>query len=227
MDRGGSGGPDVASSEESSSREAIAQSVAIMARRLNEMAAKNGEVRPEGRDRIVIDFPGAADQERLKSLAGTIGRAGKLEFRLVDGVEAYPPERVPSGSEVLEEKRDGHAYKVVVKKRALLTGVDLADAQAAFDPQTGQPVVNFKFTNAGARKFGRATTENVGRMFAIVLDNEVISAPVIQEPITGGSGRISGNFTVESANTMAILLRAGELPATFRLVDIREVPPRQ
>jgi preprotein translocase subunit SecD len=113
----------------------------------------------------------------------------------------------------------------VVKKQVLVSGGDLTDAQPGFDQRTGEPVVNFKFNSAGSRKFAQATTENVGQPFAIVLDNEVISAPVIREPITGGQGQISGNFTVQSANDLAILLRAGALPAPLTVIEERTVGP--
>jgi preprotein translocase subunit SecD len=105
----------------------------------------------------------------------------------------------------------------------MVSGADLTDAQPGFDQRTSEPVVNFRFNTSGARKFGQATTENVGRPFAIVLDNEVISAPVIREPIIGGSGQISGQFTVESANDLAILLRAGALPAPLTIIEERVV----
>src|SRR6266699_5251794 len=131
--------------------------------------------------------------------------------------------RAPSDSEVLYEKMGDQRIPVLVRKQALVEGSDLTDAQASFDQRTGEPIVNFKFNSTGARKFGRATQENVGRPFAIILDNEVISAPVIREPILGGSGQISGNFTVESANNLAILLRAGALPAKLTVIEQRVV----
>src|ERR1700745_393248 len=111
------------------------------------------------------------------------------------------------------------------KKQALLSGGDLTDAQTGFDQRTSEPVVNFKFNTAGSRKFAQATTENVQQPFAIVLDNQVISAPVLREPITGGQGQISGNFTVQSANDLAVLLRAGALPAPLTVVEERTIGP--
>jgi preprotein translocase subunit SecD len=131
--------------------------------------------------------------------------------------------RVPPDSEVLPNT--GNPPSIVVKKQVLVSGSDLADAQTGFDPRSGEPVVNFKFNTAGSRKFAQATTENVGQPFAIVLDNKVISAPVIREPITGGQGQISGNFTVQSANDLAILMRAGALPAPLTVVEERTVGP--
>jgi preprotein translocase subunit SecD len=113
----------------------------------------------------------------------------------------------------------------VIKKQVLVSGGDLTDAQPGFDQRTGEPIVSFRFNTSGARKFATATLENVGQPFAIVLDNEVISAPVIREPITGGSGQISGSFTVQGANDLAILLRAGALPAPLTIIEERTVGP--
>jgi SecD/SecF fusion protein len=203
-------------------RQAIEQSIPVIEKRINQLGLVEPTVQRQGIDRILVQVPGLGDPRRLLEI---IGKTAKLEFRMVDSAAGTEtPEHVPADSEVLEEKRDGQPpVKFVVKKQALVEGIDLVDAQAGFDPQTGQPIVNFKFNTVGARKFGRATTENVGKMFAIVLDNQVISAPVINEPIPGGSGRISGNFTVESANNLAILLRAGALPAKLTPIEQRVV----
>src|SRR5207237_595712 len=113
----------------------------------------------------------------------------------------------------------------VIKNQGLVSGGDLTDAQPGFDQRSGEPIVSFRFNTSGSRKFAQATSENVNRPFAIVLDNEVISAPVIREPITGGSGQISGSFTVEQATDLSILLRAGALPAKLTIVEERTVGP--
>jgi preprotein translocase subunit SecD len=118
---------------------------------------------------------------------------------------------------------DGSGQPYLVEKRILVSGGDLVDAQASFDQRTNEPIVNFRFNSSGARAFARATQENVGRPFAIVLDNKVVSAPVIREPILGGSGQISGNFSVQEANDLAILLRAGALPAPLTIIEERTV----
>jgi preprotein translocase subunit SecD len=132
--------------------------------------------------------------------------------------------RPPTDSEVLPGvKAEGGQY--LIEKRIVVPGADLTDAQAGFDQRTSEPIVTFRFNTAGARKFAQATQQNVGRPFAIVLDKEVISAPVIREPILGGSGQISGNFTVQAANDLAILLRAGALPAPLTVVEERTVGP--
>jgi len=156
-----------------------------------------------------------------------VGKTAKMEFRMVD--TTVPAEQalqgqVPPDSEVLMSASEPKT-PYVVKKQVLVSGGDLTDAQPGFDPRSGEPIVSFRFNTAGSRKFAQATTENVGQPFAIVLDNEVISAPVIREPITGGSGQISGNFTVQSANDLAILLRAGALPAPLTVIEERTVGP--
>ena len=130
--------------------------------------------------------------------------------------------RPPADSEVL----DGEGgVKYLIEKRVLVSGADLTDAQPGFDQRTSEPIVSFRFNSSGARKFAEATQANVGKPFAIVLDNKVISAPVIREPILGGSGQISGSFTVQSANDLAILLRAGALPAPLTIIEERTVGP--
>jgi preprotein translocase subunit SecD len=161
-------------------------------------------------------MPGLQDPQRLKEI---LGRTAKLQFRFVADAGANPSdvEMMPS--------RDSGGQMMPVERRVIVEGEDLTDAQPAFDQRTGEPIVNFRFNVRGAQRFGQATTENVGRPLAIVLDNEVISAPRILQPITGGSGQISGNFTVEQANNLAILLRAGALPAKLTIVEERTVGP--
>jgi protein-export membrane protein SecD len=149
-------------------------------------------------------------------------RRGKLQFRLIE-TNLTPEQTVrgepPPHAEVLYGRGDRQPY--MVYKRSVLTGRDLVDAQAAFDARTGEPVITFRFSAEGARRFAQVTQENVGNPFAIVFDNEVLSAPIIREPILGGSGQISGRFTVQDANDMAILLRAGELPGKLTLIEQR------
>src|SRR3984893_4039904 len=202
-------------------RQTIDQSIPIIEKRINELGLVEPTIQRQGTDRILVQVPGLGDPRRLLDL---LGRTAKLEFRLVDTTmspQDAAQGRAPSDTEVLYEKMGDQRIPVLVKKAALVEGADLTDAQASFDQRTGEPIVNFKFNSTGARKFGRATQENVGRPFAIVLDNEVISAPVIREPILGGSGQISGSFTVETANNLAILLRAGALPAKLTVIEQR------
>ncbi len=206
-------------------RQTVDQSIPIIEKRINELGLVEPTIQREGTDRILVQVPGLGDPRRLLEI---LGRTAKLEFRMVDN--SMSPEdalqgRAPPDSDVLYETENGQRVPILIYKQALVGGSDLIDAQASFDQRTSEPVVNFRFNISGARKFATATQENVGRRFAIVLDNEVISAPVIREPIVGGSGQISGNFTVESANNLAILLRAGALPAKLTPIEQRVVGP--
>jgi preprotein translocase subunit SecD len=205
-------------------RQSVEQSIQIVERRVNELGTVEPLIQRQGLDRILVQVPGLQDPTRLKEL---IGKTAKLDFRMVD--QTVPAEqalqgRPPPDSDVLMSST---APKIpyVIKKQVLVSGGDLTDAQPGFDQRTGEPIVSFRFNTSGSRKFARATTENVGQPFAIVLDNEVISAPVIREPITAGSGQISGNFTVQAANDLAILLRAGALPAPLTVIEERTVGP--
>jgi preprotein translocase subunit SecD len=205
-------------------RKTIEQSIQIVERRVNELGTVEPLIQRQGTDRILIQVPGLQDPTRLKEI---LGRTAKMEFRMVD--LSVPPDqaaggRVPADSDLLPSAENpGQNY--VIKKQVLVSGGDLTDAQPGFDQRSGQPIVSFKFNTAGSRKFAQATTEHVKEPFAIVLDKQVISAPVIQEPITGGQGQISGNFTVQQANDLAILLRAGALPAPLTVVEERTVGP--
>jgi preprotein translocase subunit SecD len=205
-------------------RKTIEQSIQIVERRVNELGTVEPIIQRQGTDRILVQVPGLQDPTRLKEL---LGKTAKMEFRMVD-TSVSPDQaqqgRVPPESELLQSATKAEA-PVVVKKQVLVSGGDLTDAQPGFDQRSGEPIVSFKFNTAGSRKFAQATTENVGLPFAIVLDNKVISAPVIREPITGGQGQISGSFTVQSANDLAILLRAGALPAPLTVVEERTVGP--
>jgi len=194
--------------------QAVEQAVQIIERRINEAgpgraADSAPRHRPHPRSGASLGDP--------KRLIDLVGKTAKLDFRMVDETmtaEQALASRPPPESEILYGPRPRKgASPYVIEKRILVSGADLTDAQPGFDPRTSEPVVNFRFNSAGARKFAAATAENVGKRFAAVLDNEVITAPVIREPILQGSGQISGSFTVESANDLAILLRAGALPA--------------
>jgi preprotein translocase subunit SecD len=205
-------------------RQTIEQSIQIVERRINQLGTVEPVIQRQGSDRILVQVPGLQDPTRLKEL---LGKTAKMEFRMVD--ESVPPDqaqagRLPPDDELL---MSASAPKVpyVIKKQVLVSGGDLTDAQPGFDQRTGEAIVTFRFNTVGSRKFAQATIENVGTRFAIVLDNEVISAPVIREPITGGSGQISGNFNVQSANDLAILLRAGALPAPLTVIEERTVGP--
>ena len=206
-------------------RQSVEQSIQIVERRVNELGTVEPLIQRQGNDRILVQVPGLQDPTRLKEL---IGKTAKMEFRMVD--LTVPPDQaqrggVPPDSELLPSADPANAQPYVIRKQVLVSGGDLIDAQPGFDQRSGQPIVSFKFNSQGSRKFAQATSEHVKEPFAIVLDNKVISAPVIQEPITGGSGQISGSFSVQQANDLAILLRAGALPAPLTIIEERTVGP--
>ena len=205
----------------------LSQSIEIVRRRIDETGTREPTIQRQGEDRILVQLPGVDDPERVKRL---LGQTAKMNFRMVD--EATPVEdalrgRIPPGSEMLYVKdrsvNQQEATPIVIRRRVSVSGDNLVDAQPTF--QDNQPVVSIRFDAVGGRKFGALTTENVGKRFAIVLDGEVISAPVIREPIPGGNGIISGRFTVESAQDLALLLRAGALPAPLTILEERTVGP--
>ncbi|MCY4031609.1 MAG: protein translocase subunit SecD [Hyphomicrobiales bacterium] len=203
---------------------AVSQSIEIIRRRIDELGTREPTIQRQGERRILVQAPGLDNPERLKEL---LGQTAKLSFHLVDS--SMSPERAeegrpPTGSELLYSDTEPK-IPYLVRKRIMVSGENLVDAQPAFEQISNQPVVSFRFDNTGARRFGKVTQENVGQPFAIVLDGEVISAPVIREPILGGAGQISGNFTVESANDLSILLRAGALPAPLEIIEERTVGP--
>jgi preprotein translocase subunit SecD len=204
-------------------RQSVEQSIQIVERRVNELGTVEPLIQRQGLDRILVQVPGLQDPTRLKEL---LGKTAKLDFRMVD--TSIPAEqaqgRVPPDSEILMSSQSPKT-PYLVKKEVLVSGADLTDAQPGFDQRTNEPIVSFRFNTSGARKFADATVKNVNLPFAIVLDNEVVSAPVIREPITGGSGQISGSFTVQGANDLAILLRAGALPAPLSIIEERTVGP--
>src|ERR1700754_2843704 len=205
-------------------RQTIEQSIQIVERRVNQLGTVEPVIQRQGTDRILVQVPGLQDPTELKRI---LGKTAKMEFRMVD--TTVPPDqalqgRAPPDSEILWSSTSPKT-PYVIKKQVLVSGGDLTDAQPGFDQRTGEPIVSFRFNTSGSRKFAQATLENVGQPFAIVLDDEVISAPVIREPILGGSGQISGSFTVESANNLAILLRAGALPAPLTVIEERIVGP--
>jgi len=205
-------------------RQSVEQSIQIIERRVNELGTVEPLIQRQGIDRILVQVPGLQDPTRLKEL---LGKTAKLDFRMVDAsiaAEQALQGRVPPDSEILYSSSQPKT-PYLIEKRVLVSGGDLTDAQPGFDQRTSEPIVSFRFNTSGARKFAQTTQENVGKPFAIVLDNEVISAPVIREPILGGSGQISGSFTVQSANDLAILLRAGALPAPLTIIEERTVGP--
>ncbi|WEX07319.1 protein translocase subunit SecDF [Chelativorans sp. AA-79] len=203
---------------------ALTQSIEVVSRRVNELGTTEPVIQRQGDDRILVQVPGLQDPQRLKDILGT---TAKLTFQMVDQsvpVQEALQGRPPAGTTVMYS-RDNPPVPFLIEDRVIVSGENLVDAQTGFDQLTNQPVVTFRFDTRGATRFGQATQENVGRLFAIILDGQVISAPRINEPILGGSGQISGSFTVQSANDLAVLLRAGALPADLNIVEERTVGP--
>lgn len=201
---------------------AVDQSIEIVRRRIDETGVVDPQITRQGQTRIVVQLPGIGDPDRIKQL---IGKTAHMTFRLVDEnanpAAGGPP---PPGDDFLP-MQDNPAEKIAVRKRIDVDGADLTDARAGTNPESGEWVVNFTFNSIGARRFADVSRANVNHRFAIVLDDKVISAPVIREAITGGRGQISGSFTASSANDLAVLLRAGALPAPLTVVEQRSVGP--
>lgn len=203
---------------------ALTQSIEVVERRVNELGTTEPIVQRQGDDRILVQVPGLQDPQRLKEI---LGQTAKLTFQMVDDsmpVQDALKSRPPAGSSILYSQ-DDPPVPYLIYNQVLVSGENLVDAQATYNSQNNEPVVSFRFDSKGATRFGQATASNVGKRFAIVLDNQVISAPQIREPILGGSGQISGNFTAQSANDLAVLLRAGALPATLTVIEERTVGP--
>jgi len=196
------------------------QSLEIIRRRVDEVGTREPTIQRQGIDRILIQVPGIGSATELKELIGT---TAQLTFQAVLGKNSLSTPSSAFGNEVLPSLNEEGVY-YTLESAAVVTGEQLVDAQPSFD-QNGRPAVNFRFNPTGARKFGDYTAENIGSPFAIVLDQEVISAPVIQSHIPGGSGIITGNFTVEESTNLAILLRAGALPAGLEFLEERTIGP--
>ena len=203
----------------------VQQSIEIIRRRVDELGTTEPTIQRQGEKRILVQVPGLDDPERLKAL---LGQTAKMNFHLVDqtvsGYDVMNGKRPPTGGRLVYTDTEPQV-PYVIRRRAMVSGERLVDASVGFDPQTNAPEVNFRFDALGGRKFGEVTQANVGRPFAIVLDDKIISAPIIQTAILGGSGRITGNFSVEEANDLAILLRAGALPAPMSILEERTVGP--
>ncbi|KQU97206.1 protein translocase subunit SecD [Devosia sp. Root105] len=200
----------------------VAQSMEVIRNRVDEVGTTEPTIQRQGQDRVLLQVPGFEDSERLKDL---VQQTARLTFHLVHpSMTAAQAEAqgIPSGYFILPSADGGSE---LLNENIELGGESLTNAQPGFDQQTSRSVVSFQFDTRGAITFGEITSKNVGKRFAIVLDNQVITAPVIQQAITGGSGQISGNFTPQSANDLAVLLRAGALPASLDVVEERSVGP--
>lgn len=194
---------------------AVEQSLEIIRQRIDQVGVAEPTIQRVGADRILVQLPGVQDPARIRDL---LGSTAKMSFHMLSSTAGEAG--VPPGVTLLEDA-EGRAYPV--EDRVELAGDRLTDARVGFDPNTNEPLVSFRFDTAGAARFAEITRANVGKPFAIVLDDKVLSAPVIREPITGGSGQISGSFSVESANDLAALLRAGALPAKLTVIEERTV----
>jgi preprotein translocase subunit SecD len=199
----------------------------VVRKRIDQLGTKEPTIIRQGATRIVVQVPGLQNPEALKNL---LGKTAKLEFKLVD-VTASPSDvaegRAPVGSQILPYPDNPLGVpRIAVKRGVLISGDQLIDAQQGFDQRNNAPVVNIRFDGQGGRRFAKVTQENVNKPFAIILDNSVISAPNINEPILGGQAQISGNFTVDSANQLAIALRSGKLPVDLKVIEERTVGPQ-
>ena len=197
---------------------ALQQSLEIVRQRVDQVGVAEPTIQRVGSDRMLVQLPGLQDPTRLRQL---LGSTAKMTFHMVANVD--PGSRLPPGVSLLPDAKTGATYPV--EDRVALDGARLIDARAGFDQRTQEPLVSFRFDGEGARQFAAITSANVGKPFAIVLDGKVLSAPVIREPITGGSGQISGSFTVEETVTLSALLRAGALPAPLTVIEERTVGP--
>ncbi len=200
---------------------AIKQSLEIVRKRIDESGTKEPLIQRSGKDRILLQLPGVKDPERIKDL---LGKTAKLTFHMVDDdSDALNSNIAPFGKMIVSDIYNPD-IKYLVEKKSRVGGENLVDAKASFDPNEGH-AVSFRFDTTGAQKFGKATSDNVGKRFAVILDGVVITAPVIRSAITGGSGIISGNFNSQEATDLAVLLRAGALPAPLLIVEERSVGP--
>ena len=191
---------------------ALKQSIEIVRRRIDDVGTKEPTILQRGEKRILVELPGLKDPERIKAL---LGKTAQLNFRLVSDNNEFGVDKLISEN----------GEKLDVSKRIIMSGENLIDAQPSIQNQSNEPTVSFTLDRLGAQKFGRATTDNVGKRLAIVLDGEIVSAPNINEPITSGNGMISGNFTFQEATDLALLLRSGALPTPLLVVEERTVGP--
>ncbi len=202
--------------------DAMATAREVVARRIDPDGTKEVTVVRQGTNRLVVQVPGVEDPESLKKL---VGETARLEFKLVD-LNADPNDvargRAPVGSQVLKQVGGGF---IAVKRQVMVSGDQLIDANQSFDQQSNAAVVSIRFDGQGAKRFARVTQENVGKPFAMILDDVVLSSPNINEPIMGGQAQISGNFTVASANELAVQLRSGKLPVNLKVIEERTVSP--
>ena len=191
---------------------ALKQSIEIVRRRIDDVGTKEPTILQRGEKRILVELPGLKDPERIKKL---LGKTAQLNFRLVSDNDEFGVDKLISEN----------GENLNISKRIIMSGENLIDAQPNFNSQSNEPTVSFTLDRLGAQKFGRATTDNVGKRLAIILDGEIVSAPSINEPITSGNGMISGNFSFQEATDLSLLLRSGALPTPLLVVEERTVGP--
>ena len=191
------------------------QSIEIVRKRIDEVGTKEPTILKRGNNRILVELPGLDEPSRIKNL---LGKTANLTFRFVSEIDSDD-----FGSEIISYQNSEESLNV--SRRVVMSGENLVDAQPGFDNRNNETIVSFSLDRVGAKRFGQATTKNVGRKLAIILDNKIISAPVINEAIRGGNGQITGNFTFQSATDLALLLRSGALPAPLEIVEERTVGP--
>jgi preprotein translocase subunit SecD len=202
--------------------ELVRQSSEMIDQRLRNSGIRDASEQPDGADRIRVLLPGIRDPERVSAM---LVKRGRVTFRMVDVsvIATQALQSPPPGSEILRDFKTKEPY--VILKDIAMEGDDIIGASPGIDPQSQQPIASFWFNGRGTRRFATITQENVGRPFAIIVDDQVLSAPVIREPIVGGSGQISGNFTIEDANNVVTLLRSGTLPGRLTVVDQQVIEP--
>lgn len=207
--------------------QAMETAIEVIRRRIDSLGTREPTIIRQGDTRIVVQVPGLDDPDQLKAL---LGQTAQLEFKMVDQ-SALPSDVqqgiAPLGSEIFPyaESSQFAGTSVAVRRLGGIRGDSLINAQQSFDPQTNEPVVSITFDQQGGQRFAQLSTQNVGRLFAIILDGNVLSTPVFNEPILGGTAQISGGFTTETANNLAISLRSGALPVDLSVIEERTVGP--
>jgi preprotein translocase subunit SecD len=205
--------------------QAMGDEIEVVRKRIDELGTREPTIIRQGTDRIVVQVPGLQNPQALKDL---LGKTAKLEFKMVD--DAVDPSTLtaksvaPIGDQILPNVDVGGGF-LAVKRSAIITGDELVNAQQGYDPQTNAPDVDITFDSQGGRKFAKVTQASAGKRFAMILDNQIISAPTIDEPILGGKAMIHGSFTVQSANELAIALRSGKLPIALKVIEESTVGP--
>jgi len=201
---------------------AMSAAISVIEKRINGFGTKEPTIVAEGASRVAVEVPGLQNPKKLKE---ALGETARLEFKMVSDSVVQPGQALPLGTQLLPYAEGGKGATILVRRRAILTGGDLASASAGKKQEDNRDIVNFSFNSEGGKTFAKITQDNVGKRFAVVLDDVVISAPTINTPILGGSGYIEGSFTAESANTLAVELNSGALPIALKVIEERTIGP--